>query len=873
MGVAQNFTVKFISTDNNNPTPIKGALAWVYNPDGKTIKKIVESNSEGVAEFGVQPAHFSFGYTDRSISGSNGFSITTIENMPNTGSFVYNSKITSCEHYIPININISNVPADVFEVSLSHAAVERTVNFDKNTHSAIMSVNICQDLVAKDGVSQIPVIGRKQPETIANSQEVFYYGILDIKSLVKDQTYTVVMDKISSQYTWASTGFTSQVPPTFGAYISYDLTSEDTALSPVIALGEKPTGVYQYANLAAPTIKNTGRMNFVAYSQNKSCLRSSPLKPLTPHYETIFAPLDISNIAYNAVTNTISWQNSSSVALTEIDIKLKEIGKNQAIDWTLTLNGQSENIALPDLPGLVMEQIDVQKDEKIEITGVNIPNFSYEKMVIASGRAEVDAAAQLETSNAATLCLFNSEAPQSVGSSTTSSTSTSTSSSGSSSTGNSSNSSNSSSSGSSGSGSSSASSSSGAPTYWGQVAPILFKNCTSCHSAGGIAPFTLTNYSQAKNFAQLAAITMRNRTMPPWPMTGDGSCGEHQDSRWMSETDIKTVEAWVAAGTPEGAPRTDLASTPPAKLSGGTEFNTPRFTPARQGGALAHYDEYRCFNVPTTLTKDQFITGYEVTPGNKAMIHHVLVYTVDPFAQSDTPLSNASQIQKLDAESPDRDGWPCFGSAGEGIAAKGVPVSWAPGQGATYFPENTGFRIKASDQLIVQVHYNLADEVLIGQTDQTHIGLALKDTVAREGFFILHDPLLGSLGNDPPDTIPAGQNAYEYTWTLSLSSLLDASSNQKIDFYGSLPHMHERGTQFSSQIVHADGKTECTADIKQWDFDWQLYYFYKKPFTLSASDVIKTTCTYDTTGDTNAISPGWGTQNEMCLYGMFLVPQ
>ena len=61
-------------------------------------------------------------------------------------------------------------------------------------------------------------------------------------------------------------------------------------------------------------------------------------------------------------------------------------------------------------------------------------------------------------------------------------------------------------------------------------------------------------------------------------------------------------------------------------------------------------------------------------------------------------------------------------------------MSWAPGQGATYFPENTGFRIKSTDKLIAQMHYNLTDTRLEGQSDQTKIALALKNSVAREGF-------------------------------------------------------------------------------------------------------------------------------------------
>jgi hypothetical protein len=42
------------------------------------------------------------------------------------------------------------------------------------------------------------------------------------------------------------------------------------------------------------------------------------------------------------------------------------------------------------------------------------------------------------------------------------------------------------------------------------------------------------------------------------------------------------------------------------------------------------YDEYRCFLVDPGLAQDAFITGYEVTPGNAAIVHHIIGFAVDP---------------------------------------------------------------------------------------------------------------------------------------------------------------------------------------------------------------------------------------------------
>jgi len=63
-----------------------------------------------------------------------------------------------------------------------------------------------------------------------------------------------------------------------------------------------------------------------------------------------------------------------------------------------------------------------------------------------------------------------------------------------------------------------------------------------------------------------------------------------------------------------------------------------------------------------------------------------------------------------------------------------------------------------------------------------------------------------------------------------------------------------------------------TKDVPRWDFNWQLQYFYEQPRTLSGNDTLRVTCTFDTSGETEPVLPGWGTHNEMCLMGLFLVP-
>jgi len=410
-----------------------------------------------------------------------------------------------------------------------------------------------------------------------------------------------------------------------------------------------------------------------------------------------------------------------------------------------------------------------------------------------------------------------------------------------------------------------------APTYWQEVAPIYFERCVTCHQAGGIGPFRLDDYAEAKTWALASAGAAEAKTMPPWLVTDDGSCGTFQDSKALPPAEIETIRAWVEAGMPEGEPRTDLAAPAPEVLADAVVYETPKFSPEIQGGDLAEFDEYRCFRVETGLDADRFMTGYSVTPGTPALIHHVLAIIVDPEETGAGGLKNSEILTALDAESPDRVGWPCFGAAGDGVNPAGIPVSWAPGQGVSELPPGVGYRVKKTDWLILQVHYNLVDPKLAGLEDQTAVQIRYADSVEREGYFDLPDDFLFSLGTGNPASLEPGKPSVQYTFDYEFN-YLPLFGAQSADLYGVFPHMHQRGRKLKVELIEDGGAPQCAADVQAWDFGWQIYYFYDKPLKVTTKSKLRITCDYDTTTAKSPVLPGWGTQNEMCLAGLFIVP-
>ncbi|MCA9714383.1 MAG: hypothetical protein H6713_14600 [Myxococcales bacterium] len=361
--------------------------------------------------------------------------------------------------------------------------------------------------------------------------------------------------------------------------------------------------------------------------------------------------------------------------------------------------------------------------------------------------------------------------------------------------------------------------------------------------------------------------------MPPWLVTDDGSCGSFRDSRALSQDEIDTISSWIDDGAIEGEPRDDLQIPVVDALKGGETYTTPTFFPEPEGGLFAEFDEYRCFLIDPDLERDVYLTAYDVMPGNPALVHHVLAMPVDPNLDVGGGQTNLDVIEALDAESPDRDGWPCFGVAGDGVEVDGIPITWAPGQGVVSFPEGTGFRVKQDDLLVVQIHYNMASPEVLGQSDSSSVRMRFADSVEREGFFELPDGFLDTLFSGDPASLPAGQSSVKFTWDMQLDGYLEWLNIDSLDVYGVFPHMHEFGRKIQMTVDHGDGQgPQCAADVQRWDFDWQLYYFYEEPLTLGPGSSIEVTCDFNTEGMDEPLWPGWGTYNEMCLMGLFLVP-
>jgi hypothetical protein len=404
-------------------------------------------------------------------------------------------------------------------------------------------------------------------------------------------------------------------------------------------------------------------------------------------------------------------------------------------------------------------------------------------------------------------------------------------------------------------------------TYWKDVAPIVSDKCVGCHQTGGIAPMPLDSFEAVKTNATLIADATRTGRMPPFLLTHDGSCGSVEDAETLSAAQIDVLGKWAVSALNEGT--VAVVPKPAVKSLGpGLTYQTPSITPVAQGGVLAEEDEYRCFEFDSARTTDGFITGYEVIAGNTAMVHHMLAFVIDPARVTQSGKTNAQLIQALDATDPDRIGWPCFGLAGEGVETDSIPVSWAPGQGPVVYPTGIGAPLRKADKVVIQMHYNLADTRVRGQSDSSLLRLRTVDTVERKAVFVFFDPLLASLGAPQPTIIPPNAASTQLKWKVGVADL-GFGQLPYADLVGTLPHMHARGKKMRLDVI-TSGAPVCASKVDRWDVGWQKFYFYKEPVRLTATSELELMCDYDTSGQSNPTLPGWGSRNEMCLSVLML---
>jgi peroxiredoxin len=367
-------------------------------------------------------------------------------------------------------------------------------------------------------------------------------------------------------------------------------------------------------------------------------------------------------------------------------------------------------------------------------------------------------------------------------------------------------------------------------TYAEHIAPILQARCVACHREGDIGPMDLTTFDDASAWADMIVEVTQDRRMPPWH--ADPDHGQFANDRRLTDRELSLIEVWAR----NGAPRGDTAKEP-AKLT----FTDGWLLPQEPDLVVPMADKpfkipaqgevkYQYFVADIKNDKELWFKGMELVPGNREVVHHILVFARE----------KGSRRQELGGE-------------------RSFLVGYVPGTRAAIMEPGYAKRIPANSQLIFQVHYTPNGSP---QEDLSKVGFVLADPST-----ITHEVLTTSAVN-PRIQIPPGDADYR------ISAMLPERLPE-CELLSMSPHMHVRGKSFRYTLVLPDKSREILLDIPRYDFNWQTEYRLAEKRVLPKGSRIFCEAVFDNS-DNNLNNPDpkswvtWGDQTyEEMMIGYF----
>ncbi len=321
-------------------------------------------------------------------------------------------------------------------------------------------------------------------------------------------------------------------------------------------------------------------------------------------------------------------------------------------------------------------------------------------------------------------------------------------------------------------------------TYSEQIARILQDNCVKCHRPGEIGPFSLTSYDEVVGWAEMIREVVKEQRMPPWH--ANPQIGHFKNDSRLSDADKLAIYRWVDAGAPEGN-KADLP--PPRQFVEGWQIGQPDqvfyITEKPYKVPATGEVRYQYFFVDPGFTEDKWIKAGECRPGNRAVVHHIIVGVVPP------------------------------GGGGRGLG-DGQFSDWlvatAPGARPMMLPDGLAKKVPAGSKLVFQMHYTPNGTA---QEDRSSVGFVYADPKS------VIKRVATDMAANPRFQIPPGAENHKVEATTGFG--------QDTLVLALFPHMHLRGKAFRYTAILPDGQREVLLDVPRYDFNWQNSYEFTEP--------------------------------------------
>jgi tetratricopeptide (TPR) repeat protein/mono/diheme cytochrome c family protein len=357
-----------------------------------------------------------------------------------------------------------------------------------------------------------------------------------------------------------------------------------------------------------------------------------------------------------------------------------------------------------------------------------------------------------------------------------------------------------------------------APT-WHEIAPILYKNCTSCHHPNGSGPFPLTTYQDAKRRANLLLTATESRYMPPWLPAPAPASVPLAGSRRLSSADIALIRAWVHAGMPEGA----ISAPPPPTYPSEWQLGPPDLIlemPTALAVPASGTDLFENAILPVPITATHWVRAMEIKPGAAVQVTHHANVLLDRTA-SLRRAHPADWQQGIPGMDLDLD-------SGDRFDPDSHFLFWKPDSTALVEPSTMPWRLDPGNDLVLNLHLKPTGKP---ETVRARIGLYFTDHPATV------QPMLLQLENDAALDIPPGASNFVIEDELKLPVA--------VDLLGIYPHAHYLGKRMEAWATLPNGQRQPLLLIPHWDINRQSVYRLAAPLLLPRNTVLHMRYTYD----------------------------
>jgi Flp pilus assembly protein TadD len=353
-------------------------------------------------------------------------------------------------------------------------------------------------------------------------------------------------------------------------------------------------------------------------------------------------------------------------------------------------------------------------------------------------------------------------------------------------------------------------------TWRGQVAPIFYAHCTTCHHAGGSGPFSLTAYADVRRYMSVIEPAVTSRYMPPWlPAPGHG---DFADSRRLTDDQVALVRDWIAAGAPEG----DGAAPPTPVYNADWQLGPPDLvleTGAPVEVPATGTDLFVNVILPNPLKGTRWVRAMEIKPGSPRIVHHANVL-LDRTAslRRDHPGDWQRGVPGMDINV----------DSGDMFDPDSHFLFWKPDSTALVEPEGMPWRLDEGNDLVLNLHLKPSGKA---ETTRVRIGLYFTPKAATR------HPILLQLEHDAAIDIPPGDSSFPIEDSLKLPVA--------VDVLGIYPHAHYLARRMEAWATLPSGERRWLVLITDWDIDRQSVYRLAHPLALPAGSVVHMRYVYD----------------------------